>query len=83
MLWDSRRWVALTDWVYLLTLSRDGKQRDKMMSNETEVPGPTKERRKSGVADRRDPKGQRRSDGRVVTVTTQRRQRRDRRKENL
>jgi hypothetical protein len=51
-----------------------------MMSKETEVPGPKKDRRKSGVADRRDPQTTRRSDSRVVTVTTPRRKNPDRRK---
>lgn len=51
-----------------------------MMPKDKEVTGPKKDRRESGVADRRDPQDDRRSDGRVVTVTTQRRRRPDRRK---
>lgn len=50
------------------------------MPKENEVPGPKKDRRVSGVADRREPQDDRRSDSRVVTVTTQRRQRPNRRK---
>ena len=76
------RWLGLTESIILLTLVLDVKQREMMMSNETEVPGPKKNRRKSGVADRRNQQNVRRSDSRVVTVTTERRQRPDRRKKD-
>ena len=49
------------------------------MSNENEVSGPQRERRKN-IADRRNPANDRRSPDRVVTHTDSRRKTPDRRK---